>query len=70
MSLSGYRSRLAASARELALQWEQTRSYWRDAKSEEFHRRYIAELLAQVDRTIPAIEKLDQVLGKVRSDCE
>lgn len=70
MSLSGYRSRLAASTRELALQWEETRNYWRDAKSEEFERRYMAELLAQVDRTIPAIEKLDQVLARVRSDCE
>jgi hypothetical protein len=70
MSLSGYKGRLAASARELSLQWEETCSSWRDSKSQEFRQRYITELLAQVDRAIPAIEKLDQVLAKIRSDCE
>ncbi len=70
MSLSGSKNQVSAITRDLALHWEETRNYWRDSKGEEFERRFIDELLARVDRTIPAIEKLDQLLTKVRSDCE
>jgi hypothetical protein len=70
MTLSGSKSRLTALTKELALQWEETKNYWRDEKSLEFERRYIQELLAYVDRTVLAIEKLDELLKKVRSDCE
>lgn len=70
MSLAGNRSRLAALTKELVLQWEDTANYWRDARYAEFDRRYIQELRAQVDRTVTVIEKLDELLRKVRHDCE
>jgi hypothetical protein len=70
MTLSGSKSRLTALTKELALQWDETRNYWRDTKSLEFERRYLQELLAYVDRTVMVIEKLDELLKKVRSDCE
>ena len=70
MSVVASRTRLAAITREVALQWEETRNYWRDAKGEEFEKRYMEELLARVDKTVRVIEKLDQLLTKVRSECE
>ncbi|HXF10473.1 MAG TPA: hypothetical protein VN625_06780 [Desulfuromonadaceae bacterium] len=70
MSMSGSKSRLAGATRELALKWEQTKNYWRDQKSMEFEHRYLEELFAGVDKTVLIVDKLDELLKKVRSDCE
>ena len=70
MNLSGNKSRLVASARELSLKWTETKNYWRDEKSREFEHRYLEELFIRVDKTVAIIEKLDEILKKVRSDCE
>jgi hypothetical protein len=70
MRVSGSKSRLAAISKELSLRWEETKSYWKDAKSYEFEQRYLIELFARVDKTVMVIEKLDELLNKVRSDCE
>jgi len=70
MSLSANRGRVQALTKELALKWAETKNYWRDAKSQEFEHRYIQELLIHVDRAVAVIEKLDELLTKVRNDCE
>jgi hypothetical protein len=70
MSLSGNRGRLMAVSKELHLQWTETKNYWRDAKGQEFQQRYLDELFVGVERTVTVIEKLDELLKKVRSDCE
>jgi hypothetical protein len=70
VSLGGNKSRLVGVTKELKLKWDETKVYWRDAKSREFEHRYIQELLAHVDRTVTVIEKLDELLKKIRSDCE
>ncbi len=63
-------ARLAAITKELWVQWQQTREYWRDAKSQEFERKYMAELLASVDKTVTVIEQLDKLTQKIKTDCE
>jgi hypothetical protein len=63
-------SRLSAVTKELWVHWQETRHYWRDAKSEEFEKRYMQELVASVDRTVTVIEQLDKLIGKIRKDCE
>ena len=70
MNLSGSKSRLMGATKELALKWDETKNYWRDAKSAEFEHRYLTELFADVDKTVAIIDKLDELLKKVRSDCE
>ena len=70
MNLSGSRSRLSALSKELHLRWMETKHYWRDSKSQEFESRFMDDLLARVDKTVTVVEKLDQVLSKVRKDCE
>jgi hypothetical protein len=70
MNLTGNKSRLAGLTREINLRWEETKNYWRDAKSDEFERKYMVELGASVNRTLLIVEKLDELLKKVRSDCE
>ncbi len=63
-------SRIEALTKELSLQWQQTRSYWSDAKSQEFEQKYLQELFSSVDRTMVVIEQLDKLLSKIRRDCE
>lgn len=70
MSLAGSKSRLTGATKELQLKWEQTKSYWRDQKSAEFEHKFLQELFAGVDKTVVIVEKLDELLKKVRSDCE
>ena len=68
MKASG--SRLAGITKELRSQWLDTKSYWKDAKSQEFEHRYMEELLASVDRTVTVIDQLDKLVTKIRQDCE
>jgi hypothetical protein len=68
MKASG--NRLSGLTKELRTQWQDTKSYWKDAKSLEFERRYMEELLATVDRTVTVIEQLDKLITKIRKDCE
>ncbi len=68
MSASG--SRISAVTKDLWVQWQQTREYWRDAKSEEFERTYLQDLMATAEKTVNVIEQLDKLVGKIRKDCE
>ncbi|MGD0258409.1 MAG: hypothetical protein ABSD29_01135 [Verrucomicrobiota bacterium] len=63
-------NRLAGITKELRAQWQETKSYWKDAKSAEFERRYMEELLASVDRAVTVIEQLDKLITKIKKDCE
>jgi hypothetical protein len=70
MNLSGTNSNLAQALKELRLEWDLTRNDWRDAKAEEFAQRYLDQLPTQVARTVRAIQELELILKKVRSECE
>jgi hypothetical protein len=70
MSVNADGARLEAITRELAGQWQQTREYWRDAKSVEFERKYLQELMSSVDSAVTVIDKVDKLLCKIKSDCE
>jgi hypothetical protein len=70
MSLSGSKNRLVAITKELSNRWDETKNYWRDAKSQEFEQRYMSELFANVDKTITVMDKLNELVTKVKNDCE
>ena len=70
MNLSGSKSRLMVTTRELMHRWELTKNCWRDAKAAEFEQTYLYPLQDTVDSAIVAIDKLDKELSKVRKDCE
>jgi hypothetical protein len=70
MSLSGNKGRLMGLTRDISLEWAETKNYWRDVKSEEFERRFMAELSAHVNRAVIVMEQMEELLKKVRSDCE
>ena len=68
MNSSG--TRLAALTKELSVEWQHTRESWRDAKSDEFDRKYMQELFSSVDKSLGVIEQLDKLLTRIRKDCE
>lgn len=70
MNLGGTKNRLVGLTKELKTRWDETKSHWRDAKSQEFEQRYLAELFANVDKTVTVFEMLDEILTKVKKDCE
>jgi thymidylate synthase len=63
-------TRLAGATRELWLQWQQTRNYWKDEKAIDFEQHYLSELVQSVDKTVAVIDQLDKLIGKIRRDCE
>ncbi len=63
-------TRLAAVTKDLWAKWQQTRESWSDAKSLEFERTYLQELMASVDKTVSVMDQLDKLLTKVKTDCE
>jgi len=70
MSTQGSAANLIQAARILNLEWEKTKSYWRDVKSQEFEQKYLEELPAQVAAATNAMEEVELLLKKVRNDCE
>jgi hypothetical protein len=70
MSLNANKSRLTALTKNLSLRWAETKNHWRDAKSEEFDQRFMQELFPRVNRATAALEKLEELLNKIRKECE
>ncbi len=61
---------LDEATRKLQVEWERTRATWTDAKSVEFHDRYLEPLPALVAQAGAAMEELNLLLNKVKHDCE
>jgi hypothetical protein len=68
--MSGNGTRLAALTQELSNRWRDTQEYWRDAKSEDFEKHYMQELMATVAQAVTIIDQLDRLLIKIKKDCE
>jgi hypothetical protein len=68
--MNAHGTRLGGITKELWMQWQETRSAWRDAKSDEFQHKYLEELVSGVDKTVAVIEQLDKLILKIRHDCE
>jgi hypothetical protein len=70
MSMSGNQGRLVGLTRDILLEWTETKNYWHDTKSEEFERRFMDELSIHVNRAVMVLEQMEELLKKVRKDCE
>ncbi len=70
MNVSANGKVILNATRELARKWDQTKSHWKDAKSAEFERDYLAGLFSDVERAMPILEELDRLMANVRNQCE
>lgn len=68
--MTGSNNRLMALTKELRVEWDQTKQYWNDAKSNEFERRYLDDLFAAVNQALTNIDTLERILTKIRNECE
>ena len=68
--MTASKNRLMGLTKELRTEWEQTRQYWNDAKSHEFEKQFLEELMAGVNLAVTNIDALERVISQVRSDCE
>ena len=67
---SGTKNRLLGLTKELAADWAATKDHWGDAKSQEFEKRFIGDLMTGVNAAMTNIDALERALNKVRDDCE
>jgi hypothetical protein len=61
---------LIQNARELSEQWHAAKTHWRDAKALEFEKNYLEPLPGLVTKTGSMINELENLLRKIRKDCE
>ena len=57
-------------ARELNERWLATTVHWRDAKAQDFEKRYMEPVPSLVTKTSAAMNELEIILKKIRKDCE
>jgi hypothetical protein len=70
MSTKASGANLVQALKDLMIDWQETKSYWHDVKSAEFERTYLENLPNHVARAMAAMNEMDVVLRKARSDCE
>jgi len=70
MNLSGNKSRVTGLTKEISFRWAAAREHWRDAKSEEFQHRFMQHLFPRTNQAVAAIERLDELLKRIRKECE
>ena len=61
---------LTQNARELSEHWHATKVHWRDAKAQEFEKTYLEQLPCLMTKTGAMINELENLLRKIRKDCE
>jgi thymidylate kinase len=70
MNINATKARLSGLLKQISLQWEQTRSTWTDEKAREFHERYMTTLMAEAEKALTAMDRLEVLAKKVKEDCE
>ena len=70
MSTKGSAATLTQAAKELAIEWQETKAHWHDVKSMEFEQKYLEELPFRISRAIAVMGEIDTLLRKVRHDWE
>jgi len=68
--MNASKNQLMALTKQLRADWEETRQYWNDAKSLEFEKRFLTELMAGVNQAVTNIDALERIISQVRHDCE
>ena len=70
MSLMESKGALSKAAKDLFARWNDVKSIWSDAQSNEFEKTYIAQIEQDVRSALSAMDRMNQVLQKIENDCE
>lgn len=69
MALYTGRAKLYDGMKTLKAHWEQVQQIWNDPVRREFEEKYWHELEVQLQGALRGIDRMDQVLTKLRRDC-
>ena len=70
MSVRASGAKLSKRTKEMLLDWHHAKDYWKDVKSREFEKKFLSTLPDAVQSASTIIAELDEILTKVRRDCE
>lgn len=70
MSLAVSRNKLLASLKELHQRWDRIHMEWDDAASRDFTVEFLDQLDGKVRGTVSAMEKMNELVQKARSECQ
>ena len=69
MNLDVGRYRLYSATKLLQERWDKARMGWADTVREEFSREYLDPVEPSVDAVLGAIDRLGQVLARLKQEC-
>jgi hypothetical protein len=67
--MSSGTARLKHAMKTLNERWDYTREQWADTNAIEFEKNHLVPVQQQVENALRGMEKLSEVLKKVRADC-
>jgi hypothetical protein len=70
MSLHDSKARLGYAGQRLALHWQETLTDWRDPKSRDMEKEYLAPLESHLAAAVGAIDRLAETLARAERDCQ
>jgi hypothetical protein len=70
MAIMDSKATLSAAAKELFARWQDVRAVWSDAKAAEFERQYLTPIEQDVRAALSGLDHIDQVLQRLKNDCE
>ena len=69
MSLMDSKGTLSRATKDLFARWQDIKSVWADAQSEEFESTYLAQIEQDVRAALTALDHMNQVITRIESDC-
>lgn len=70
MSLMDSSGALSRATKDLFARWNDVKTVWSDAQSEDFEKTYILLIEHDVRTALGALDQMNQVIAKIQNDCE
>ena len=70
MSLTDSSGALSRATKDLFARWNDVKTVWDDAQSEEFEKAFIVQIEQDVRSALGALDHMNQVIQKIQHDCE
>lgn len=70
MSIDVGRAKLNQAMKRLLVRWRQTQASWRDSVGRDFETRQLAPMESDIRSGLGAMERMSEVLQRLRRECE
>ena len=70
MSMMESKGALSKATKELFEKWNQAKEIWTDAQSRDFEKNFLVQIEQDVRSAFSALDRMDSVIQKIRTDCE